>query len=123
MSTDLLPSNYLPILFFIFIALGFGVVTILIGYLVRPSKPYAEKLFPYESGIHPLTDARQMFPLRYYMIAMLFVLFDIELVFLYPWAVSFNKLGLFALVEMMVFLLILFVGYFYAWKKGALEWD
>lgn len=108
---------------FFFIALGFGVVTIVMGYLVRPSRPYQEKLYPYESGIHPDTDARQRFPLRYYMIAMLFVLFDIEIVFLYPWAVSFNHLGLFGLVEMILFLLILFVGYFYAWKKGALEWD
>jgi NADH-quinone oxidoreductase subunit A len=123
MPTDSLPSNYLPVLVFFFIALGFGVVTIIMGYLVRPSRPYAEKLYPYESGIHPETDARQRFPLRYYMIAMLFVLFDIEVVFLFPWAVSFDHLGLFGLVEMILFLLILFVGYFYAWKKGALEWD
>jgi NADH-quinone oxidoreductase subunit A len=73
--------------------------------------------------MHPTTDARQRFPLRYYMIAMLFVVFDIEGVFLYPWAVTFNQLGLFALVEMVIFLSILLVGYFYAWKKGALEWD
>lgn len=121
--TGLLPSNYLPILVFFLIALGFGVVTILMGYLVRPSKPYREKLNPYESGILPETDARQQFPFRYYLIAMLFVLFDIEIIFLYPWAVSFNHLGFFALIEMILFLLILFVGYFYAWKKGALEWD
>ncbi|WDT82103.1 MAG: NADH-quinone oxidoreductase subunit A [Candidatus Manganitrophus sp.] len=121
MSTDLLPANYLPIVVFIAIAFGFGAVTILVGYLVRPSKPYKEKLYAYESGIHPLTDARQMFPLRYYMIAMLFVIFDIEVVFLYPWAVAFQQLGLFALVEMVLFLSILFVGYFYAWKKGALN--
>lgn len=117
------PINYLPIAIFILIALGFGVVTILIGYLVRPRKSYREKLLPYESGMDPITDSRQMFPLRYYMIAMLFVIFDIEMVFLYPWAVSFNQLGLFALIEMIVFISILFVGYFYAWKKGALEWD
>ncbi len=123
MSAVDLPSNYLPILVFFFIALAFGVVTILMGYLVRPKRPYLEKLQPYESGIIPETDARQQFPFRYYLIAMLFVLFDIEMVFLYPWAVSFNKLGLFGLVEMVLFLLILFVGYFYAWRKGALEWD
>ena len=123
MSTALLPSNYLPILIFFFIALGFGMVTIITGYLVRPRAPYKAKLSPYESGILPETDARQQFPLRYYLIAMLFVLFDIEIVFLYPWAVSFSRLGLFALVEMLLFLVILFVGYFYAWKKGALEWD
>ena len=123
MPSGLLPSNYLPILVFFFIALGFGSVTIIAGYLVRPKNPYEEKLNPYESGILPETDARQQFPLRYYLIAMLFVLFDIEIVFLYPWAVSFDQLGLFGLVEMILFLLILFVGYFYAWKKGALEWD
>jgi len=118
-----LPSNYLPILVFFFIAMAFGLVTILMGYLVRPKRPYLEKLQAYESGIIPETDARQQFPFRYYLIAMLFVLFDIEMVFLYPWAVSFNKLGLFGLIEMILFLLILFVGYFYAWRKGALEWD
>ncbi len=123
MPTGLLPDHYLPILVFIFIALGFGVVTIVAGYVVRPRKPYREKLLPYESGIDPLTDARQSFPLRYYLIAMLFVVFDIEVVFLYPWAVVFNKLGVGALISMMVFLGILFVGYFYAWKRGALEWD
>lgn len=123
MLTSLLPANYLPILVFFFIALGFGVVTIVMGYLVRPKNTYAQKLTPYESGILPETDARMQFPLRYYLIAMLFVLFDIEMVFLYPWAVSFDQLGLFGLVEMILFLSILFVGYFYAWKKGALDWD
>lgn len=123
MLTSLLPANYLPILVFFFIALGFGVVTIVMGYLVRPKNTYDQKLTPYESGILPETDARMQFPLRYYLIAMLFVLFDIEMVFLYPWAVSFDQLGLFGLVEMILFLAILFVGYFYAWKKGALDWD
>jgi len=115
--------SYLPILVFMVIALGFGLVTILMGYLVRPKKAYREKLLPYESGMDPITTARPMFPLRYYLIAMLFVIFDIEVVFLYPWAVTFKQLGLFALVEMVVFVFILFVGYFYAWKKGAFEWD
>jgi NADH-quinone oxidoreductase subunit A len=118
-----LPVHYLPVLIFIFIAFGFGAMTILAGNVLRPKRPYLEKLFPYESGMHPETDARQQFPLRYYLIAMIFVIFDIEVVFLYPWAVSFRGLGLFALVEMFVFLGILLVGYFYAWKKGALEWE
>jgi len=118
-----MPIHYLPIAVFIVIALGFGVVTILMGYLVRPRRPYRDKLAPYESGMDPITDPRQMFPLRYYLISMLFVLFDIEVVFLYPWAVSFNSLGLVALIEMVLFILILLVGYFYAWKKGAFEWD
>ncbi len=123
MSDSPLPSNYLPVLIFAVIAFGFGAVTILAGNLLRPRRPYTDKLYPYESGMHPTTDARQRFPLRYYTIAMLFVVFDIEVVFLYPWAVVFNQLGLFALVEMTVFLSVLLVGYFYAWKKGALEWD
>ncbi len=123
MLTALLPSNYLPVLIFFFIAVAFGSVTIIAGYLVRPKNTYDQKLAPYESGILPETDARQQFPLRYYLIAMLFVLFDIEVVFLYPWAVSFSKIGVFALVEMILFIAVLFVGYFYAWKKGALEWD
>lgn len=123
MSTDLLPANYLPIVVFIAIAFGFGAVTILVGYLVRPSRPYKEKLYAYESGIHPLTDARQMFPLRYYLIAMLFVIFDIEVVFLYTWAVVLKELPLSGFLAMMFFLFILIIGFFYEWKKGALEWD
>ena len=118
-----MPVQYLPIAIFILIALGFGVVTILMGYLVRPRRPYRDKLFPYESGMDPITDPRQMFPLRYYLTSMLFVLFDIEVVFLYPWAASFNHVGLVALIEMVIFIVILLVGYFYAWKKGAFEWD
>ena len=118
-----LPTHYLPVLVFIFVALAFGGVTILAGDLLRPKRPYAEKLLPYESGMDPEKDARQPFPLRYSLIAILFVVFDIEIVFLYPWAVSFNKLGLFALVEMYLFMAVLLVGYFYAWKKGALEWE
>lgn len=116
-------TNYLPILVFILIALLFGLGTIVAGYLVRPKRPYGEKLTPYESGMPPLMDAHVRFPLRYYLIAMLFVVFDIEIIFLYPWAVSFMSLGGVALIEMVIFLLILFVGYFYAWKKGALEWE
>ncbi len=123
MAQQPLPENYLPVLIYLAIAVGFGVVTILIGYLVRPSRPYREKLYPYESGIHPLTDARQMFPMRYYIIAMLFVIFDIEVVFLYPWAVTFLQLGGHALAAMLLFIGVLLVGYFYAWEKGALEWD
>ena len=119
----LLPFQYLPVLIFIFIAVAFGGVTILAGNFLRPKRPYTEKLLPYESGMNPEKDARQPFPLRYSLTAILFVVFDIEIVFLYPWAVTFNKLGLFALVEMYVFMAVLLVGYFYAWKKGALEWE
>ncbi len=115
--------SYLPILIFIFVALGFGTVSLLAGRVLRPRAPYQEKLYPYESGIHPLTDARQTFPLRYYITAMLFVIFDIEVVFLYPWAVSFYQLGGVALLSMLFFIGILLVGFFYAWQKGAFVWD
>jgi NADH-quinone oxidoreductase subunit A len=123
MGGDLVPLNYLPILIFIGVALAFGVVSLLAGWVVRPSKPYRAKLSPYESGSPLFQDARVQFPMRYYVIAMLFVIFDIEIVFLFPWAVSFRKLGLVGLMEMVLFIAILVVGFWYAWKKGALEWD
>jgi NADH-quinone oxidoreductase subunit A len=123
MTPDPVPLNYLPVLFFLVAAAVFGVGSILAGYLVRPSHPYKAKLMPYESGSPVFHDARTKIPMRYYIIAMLFVIFDIETVFIFPWAVIFNQLGLFGLVEMLLFIAILLVGYFYAWKKGALEWD
>ena len=123
MSNEAIPLNYIPILVFIAIALGFGVVSLLAGWVVRPSRPYRAKLAPYESGSPLFSDARVQFPIRYYVIAMLFVIFDIEIVFLFPWAVVYRKLGLLGLVEMAVFIGILVVGFWYAWKKGALEWD
>jgi NADH-quinone oxidoreductase subunit A len=123
MGNEVVPVNYLPILVFIGIAIAFGAVSLLAGWVVRPSRPYRAKLIPYESGSPLFQDARVQFPIRYYIIAMLFVIFDIETVFIFPWAVVFNQLGLFGLVEMLLFIVILLVGYFYAWKKGALEWD
>lgn len=123
MSNEAVPLNYLPILLFIAIALAFGLLSLLAGWVVRPSKPYRAKLAPYESGSPLFMDARVQFPMRYYIIAMLFVIFDIEIVFLFPWAVAYRKLGLLGLVEMAVFIGILVVGFWYAWKKGALEWD
>jgi len=123
MAGESIPLNYLPILFFIFIAIGFGAVSLLAGWFVRPSRPYRAKLAPYESGSPLFSDARVQFPMRYYIIAMLFVIFDIEFIFLFPWAVDFKRLGLLGLMEMIVFIGILLVGYWYAWKKGALEWD
>ena len=123
MSSEAVPLNYIPILAFIAIALGFGLISLLAGWVVRPSRPYRAKLAPYESGSPLFSDARVPFPMRYYIIAMLFVIFDIEIVFLFPWAVAYRKLGLVGLVEMAVFIGILLVGFWYAWKKGALEWD
>jgi len=116
-------GRYFPIVLFIGIALAFGVVTLLISYLVQPRYPEAEKLSPYECGSEPFSDARMPFPVRYYIFAMLFVIFDIEVIFLYPWAVVFDKIGLVGLVEMLVFIGLFLMAYVYAWKKGALEWD
>lgn len=117
------PANYLPILLFIGIAIAFGAVSLLAGWFVRPSRPYRAKLSPYESGSPLFQDARVQIPMRYYIIAMLFVIFDIEIVYMFPWAVAFSKLGFVGLAEMVTFIGILVVGFWYAWKKGALEWD
>jgi NADH-quinone oxidoreductase subunit A len=115
--------NYIPIFLFILIAAGFAVFTILASKLVHADKPNTVKLEPYECGIEAAGDARGRYSVRYYLIAMLFVIFDVETVFMFPWAVSLDKLAVFGLVEMLVFLFILVVGYFYAWRKGALEWQ
>ncbi len=123
MGNAAVPANYVPILLFIGIAIAFGAVSLLAGWLVRPSRPYRAKLNPYESGSPLFQDARTRFPIRYYIIAMLFVIFDVEVVFLYPWAVAFKTLDLAGIVGMGVFLFILIVGFWYEWKKGALEWD
>ena len=116
-------AKYFPILLFIFVALGFGAVTLLLSYLVQPKYPEPEKLSAYECGSEPFSDARMPFPVRYYILAMLFVIFVIEVIFLYPWAVTFGKLGLIGLIEMLVFIGLFLVAYVYAWRKGALEWD
>ena len=123
MNNAAVPESYIPILLFIGLAIAFGAVALFAGSLVRPSRPYRAKLIPYESGSPLFSDARVQFPMRYYIIAMLFVIFDIEIIFMIPWAVRFQSLGLLGLIEMFVFLSILLVGFWYAWKKGALEWD
>jgi NADH-quinone oxidoreductase subunit A len=123
MADEAVPLNYLPILLFIAISVAFGAIQFLAGRLVRPHRPYRAKLNPYESGSPLFSDARIQFPMRYYIIAMLFVIFDIEVIFIIPWAVRFRSLGLLGLVEMLVFIGILLVGLWYAWMKGALEWD
>ena len=117
------PDHYIPILIFFLIAIGFRAVSMLVGRLIRPHNPYRDKDAPYECGVPPINDARERISIRYYVIAMLFLVFDVEVVFLYPWAVDFKRLGLFGLVEMLIFLVILIVGYVYAWKKEALEWE
>ena len=114
---------YLPILLLVIVAVGFGLCSLIFSSLIGPKKPSALKLSPYESGCEPVGTAREKFSIKFYLIAMLFILFDIEAVFLYPWAILYKKLGVFGLVEMGLFIVILFVGYIYVWKKGALEWE
>jgi NADH-quinone oxidoreductase subunit A len=123
MPGTFMPSAYLPILIFLIVATAFGLGALLVGLLLRPRRPYAEKLMPYESGNEPIGEPRQRFSVRFYIIAMLFVVFDVEAVFLYPWAIVFDKIGLFAFIEMIIFIIILFIGYIYAWKKEAFVWD
>jgi NADH-quinone oxidoreductase subunit A len=114
---------YGPILIFLVIAAAFPVVTLWIMSFLRPKPPQsAEKLMPYECGITPESDARGRYTVRFYIIAILYVIFDVETIFLFPWAVQYQQLGLFGLVEMLVFLGILIVGYFWLWKRGALDW-
>lgn len=123
MPGTFVPIQYWPIGLFLAVVIGFAAVTFVLGVVLRPSRPYREKLMAYESGMTPFGDARLPFPVRYYVICMLFVLFDIEAVFLFPWAVTFKEIGLVGLVEMIIFIVVLLVGFLYAWKKGALEWD
>ena len=115
-------DEYIPIFLFILVATGFAIFTLIVAGLVHPSRYNKVKLQPYECGIEPDTDARDRYSVRYYLVAMLFVIFDVETVFMFPWAVIMDELALFGLIEMLVFLFILVVGYAYAWRKGALEW-
>ncbi len=116
-------SQYSAVLLFIVIAALFGAGTLLLSYVVQPRFPEAEKLSTYECGSEPFSDARMPFPVRYYIFAMMFVIFDIEVIFLYPWAVAFKDIGIIGLVEMMIFIGLFVLAYVYAWRKGALEWD
>lgn len=116
-------QDYLPIVILVIIATGFAGLIILLGHLLGPRRPTTRKAQPYESGMRPIGPGTRRMPIHFYLVAVLFILFDIEVVFFLPWAVVFKQLGLFALVEMLIFILILLVGYVYAWKKGALEWE
>ena len=117
-----MPQNYVPIFIFAAVVAVLIPVTLLLAKLVRPENPHKAKLMPYECGVDPIGDSRQRYTVRFYIVAILFVIFDVETVFLFPWAVQYKLLGLFGFVEMMVFLAILVVGYVWIWKKGALEW-
>jgi NADH-quinone oxidoreductase subunit A len=116
-------DNYLPILIFAVVASGFGVLLMVLGYLLGPRRPDSEKLSPYECGFEAFEDTRMKFDVRYYLVAILFIIFDLEIAFLFPWAVSLDVIGGFGLLSMAVFLGVLVVGFAYEWKKGALEWD
>ena len=115
--------NYFPILILLVISTVLAAVVILLSTFLGPRRPTQRKLEPYESGMTPLGPAQRRMPIKFYLVAVLFILFDIEVIFFYPWAVVFRQLGLFAFIEMLVFVGILLVGYVYAWKKGALEWE
>ena len=115
-------AGYIPILLLMGLAFAFPVVTLLVAKLVRPHSGGEGKLAPYECGVDPESDARQRYAIRYYVVAILFVIFDVETIFLFPWAIIFKQLALFGLIEMLVFLGILIVGYVWIIKKGALDW-
>ncbi len=122
-------ENYFPILMFVLVGIAIGVLPVAMGFMLAPSRPDPEKLSPYECGFEAFEDARMKFDVRYYLIAILFILFDLEVAFLFPWATIFKdivateSIKVFGFVEMMVFVAILVVGYIYAWAKGALEWE
>jgi NADH-quinone oxidoreductase subunit A len=116
-------QEYFPILLFILVGLGVGVVPVALGRLIGPNKPDSEKLSPYECGFEAFEDARMRFDVRYYLVAILFILFDLEIAFLFPWAIVLDQIGTFGFVAMLIFLAILVVGFIYEWKKGALEWE
>ena len=115
--------NYLPILIFLGVASGIGVLLLVLGFLFGSGRKDDEKLSPYECGFEPFEDSRIKFDVRYYLVAILFIIFDLEIAFLFPWAVSLDTIGGFGLVSMAIFLALLVVGFIYEWKKGALEWD
>ena len=116
-------GNYLPILIFMTITLVMGSVFIILGKLLGPSRPDAEKNSPYECGFEAFEDSRMKFDVRYYLVAILFIIFDLEIAFLFPWAIVLDQVGTFGLISMAIFLSVLVVGFIYEWKKGALEWE
>jgi NADH-quinone oxidoreductase subunit A len=118
-----MPQEYIPIAVLLILSTGLAALVVLLGNLFGPRRPTERKAVPYESGMRPIGPGARRMPVHFYLIAVLFILFDIEVVFFLPWAVVFRQLGLFGLVEMIIFIVILLVGYVYAWKTGALEWE
>ena len=122
MLTDLL-KDYLSIIIFLFVALGLSIGFIVLNFLLSPKNPDSEKLSAYECGFEAFTDSRMEFDVRFYLVAILFIIFDLEIAFLFPWAISLGNLGSLGFWSMMIFLFILTIGFIYEWKKGALDWD
>ena len=116
-------GNYLPILIFMCVTLFMGSVFIILGKLLGPSRPDAEKNSPYECGFEAFEDSRMKFDVRYYLVVILFIIFDLEIAFLFPWAIVLDQVGTFGLLAMAIFLAVLVIGFIYEWKKGALEWE
>ncbi len=116
-------ENYLPILIFLLVTAVMGSVFIILGKLLGPSRPDAEKNSPYECGFEAFEDSRMKFDVRYYLVAILFIIFDLEIAFLFPWAIVLDQIGVFGLLAMAVFIAVLVIGFIYEWKKGALEWE
>lgn len=116
-------ENYFPVLLFICVGLAFGVVPVVLGKLVSLNRPDSKKNSPYECGFEAFEDARMKFDVRYYLVAILFILFDLEIAFMFPWAIVLKEIGTFGFVSMMIFLAVLVVGFIYEWMKGALEWE
>jgi NADH-quinone oxidoreductase subunit A len=116
-------ENYIPVLIFIVIGLGLGTVMIMMGAMLGPNRPDSAKQSPYECGFEAFEDSRMKFDVRYYLVAILFIIFDLEIAFLFPWAVILDEIGMFGFLAMMVFLGVLVVGFIYEWRKGALEWE
>jgi NADH-quinone oxidoreductase subunit A len=116
-------ADYFPIAILLILSVGLAGIVIALGHLFGPHRPTPRKMMPYESGMRPIGPGTRRMPVRFYLIAVLFILFDTEIVFFLPWAVVLHQLKVFGLIEMLVFILILLVGYIYAWKKGALEWE
>ena len=123
MAMDSLLLEYLPILIFIGIAVALAIIIVLASFILARQRPDVEKLSPYECGFEPFSDARSKFDVRYYLVAILFIIFDLEVAFLFPWAVALGKIGIFGFWSMMAFLFVLTIGFIYEWKKGALEWE
>ena len=116
-------KDYLPIILFLIIALGLSCAFIVINFILSPKNPDPEKLSAYECGFEPFQDSRMEFDVRFYLVAILFIIFDLEIAFLFPWAISLGNIGILGFTSMMIFLYILTIGFIYEWKKGALDWE